>query len=265
MRRFKKPLIGLVLLFAVYSLLGFLALPPILKSIIIKNLSGVLHREVTIEKVQVNPYILSLTVQGFKVHERGSAETFAATEEIFLNLQAMSALRRELILKEIRVRRPFLNLVRNADGSYNFSDILEEKPSQSEEKKTAFLFSLNNIQVQDGRIDFWDKIPEKKHTVRELNLSMASISNTPQRVQIFVQPYLSAKVNGTPYELRGKTKPFADSLETVFDVEFRDLDLPYYLAYVPFKMNFRIPSAFTRHSSYSAAGSLYQVIPDPTW
>ena len=47
-----------------------------------------------------------------------------------------------------------------------------------------------------------------------------------------------------PYELRGKTKPFADSLETVFDIEFEDLDLPFYLAYVPFKMNFRVPSAF---------------------
>ena len=115
---------------------------------------------------------------------------------------------------------------------------------KGEEKGTAFHFSLNNIQVQDGSIDFWDKGPEKKHTAREINLSIASISNTPQRVQIFVQPLLSAKVNGTPYELRGKTKPFADSLETVFDIEFQDLDLPFYLAYVPFKMNFRVPSAY---------------------
>jgi uncharacterized protein involved in outer membrane biogenesis/flagellar motor protein MotB len=244
MRRFKKPLIGLVLLFAVYSLLGFFALPPLLKSILTKQLSENLHREVTIEKIQVNPYILSLTAQGLKVKERGSSEIFASGEEIYLNLQALSAIYRELILSEIRVSQPYLNLVRNADGSYNFSDFLEKKPSKSEAKGKAFLFSLNNIQVQGGSIDFWDRILEKKHTVRELNLSMASISNTPQRVQIFVQPLLSAKVNGTPYELRGKTKPFADSLETVFDIEFRDLDLPYYLAYVPIKMNFRILSAF---------------------
>ena len=188
MRRFKKPLIGLVLLFAAYSLLGFFALPPILKSILTKKLSEALQREVTIEKIQVNPYILSLTGQGLKVKEKGSSETFASGEEIYLNLQALSALRWELILKEIRVRQPFLNLVRNADGSYNFSDLLEKKPSKSEEKGTAFHFSLNNIQVRDGRIEFWDKGPEKKHTVRELNLSLASISNTPQRVQIFVQP-----------------------------------------------------------------------------
>jgi flagellar motor protein MotB len=244
MRRLKKPLIGIVLLFAIYSLLGFFALPPILKSILTKKLSEALQREVTIEKIQANPYILSLTAHGLKIKERGSSEIFAAGEEIFLNLQALSALRWELILKEVRVRQPFLNLVRKADGFYNFSDLLEKKPSKSEEKGKPFHFSLNNIQVQDGRIDFEDKIPEKKHTVRELNLSIASISNTPQRVEIFVLPLLSAKVNGTPYELRGKTKPFADSLETVFDIEFRDLDLPFYLAYVPIKMNFRVPSAY---------------------
>jgi uncharacterized protein involved in outer membrane biogenesis len=244
MRRFKKPLIGLVLLLAVYSLLGFFALPPILKGILIKQLSENLHREATIEEIRVNPYILSLTARGLKIKERGSSETFAAVEEIFLNLQSLSALRRELIIKEIRVRQPFLNLVRNADGSYNFSDLLEQKPSKSEEKGKAFYFSLNNIQIQDGSLDFEDKVPEKKHTVRELNLSIASISNTPQRVEIFVQPFLSAKVNGTPYELRGKTKPFADSLETVFDIKFEDLDLPFYLAYVPLKMNFRVPSAY---------------------
>jgi uncharacterized protein involved in outer membrane biogenesis len=126
MSRYKKPLIGLVLLFVVYSLLGFFALPPILKSILIKQLSENLHREVNIEKIQVNPYILSLTVLGLAVKERGSSETFAACGEIFLNLQSLSALKWELILKEIRVRQPFFHLVRNVDGSYNFSDLLEK-------------------------------------------------------------------------------------------------------------------------------------------
>jgi len=244
MRRFKKPLIGLVLFFVAYTLLGFFALPPILKSILIQKLSDNLKREVTIEKIKVNPYILSLTAQGFRVKEREFSETFVACDEIFLNLQSLSALKLELILKEIRVQKPFLHLVRKVDGSYNFSDLLEKKPSDGKEKGKAFLFSLNNIQIQDGSIDFLDNGPKKKHTVRELNLSIPSISNTPQRVEIFVQPILSAKVNGTPYELRGKTKPFKDSLESVFNIEFEDLDLPFYLAYIPFKMNFRVPSAY---------------------
>jgi hypothetical protein len=94
MRRFKKPLIGLVLFFAVYSLLGFFALPPLRKSILTKQLSENLHREVTIEKIQVNPYTLSLTAQGLKVKEQGSSETFASGEEIYLDLQGFGRDRR---------------------------------------------------------------------------------------------------------------------------------------------------------------------------
>ena len=38
----------------------------------------------------------------------------------------------------------------------------------------------------------------------------------------------------------GRTKPFADSLETFIDVDIKDLNIPHYLAYVPVKMNFKI-------------------------
>ena len=44
--------------------------------------------------------------------------------------------------------------------------------------------------------------------------------------------------------LQGKTKPFADSLETTFDINIKDLDIPYYLAYFPLKLNFKIVSAY---------------------
>jgi len=96
----------------------------------------------------------------------------------------------------------------------------------------------------DQGIRAQNKGPGKKHTAREINLSIASLSNTPQRVQIFVHPTLSARGNGTLYELRGKTKPFANSFVTALDNEFRVFGSPLYLAYVPFRMNIRVPSAF---------------------
>jgi hypothetical protein len=53
-----------------------------------------------------------------------------------------------------------------------------------------------------------------------------------------------AKINGVPYALQGQTKPFTDTLETIFDFEIKDLDLSYYLPYVPMQMKLKIPSAF---------------------
>ena len=244
MRRLKKLLIALAILFATFNLVGFFALPPILKSILTKALSENLNREVAIERIKTNPYNLTASGYGVKINERGSPETFIGCEEIFVNLHSLSALKFELILEEIRVLKPYFRLQRKVDGTYNFSDLLEKRKAETKAKEKPLYFSLNNIQVQEGSIDLFDEGPNKKHTVRELKLGMASIANIPQRVEIFVQPVLAGKFNGTPYVISGKTKPFADSLETILDIDFQDLNLPYYLAYIPFKLNFRIPSAY---------------------
>ncbi|MDO9124926.1 MAG: DUF748 domain-containing protein, partial [Deltaproteobacteria bacterium] len=100
------------------------------------------------------------------------------------------------------------------------------------------------IQLINGNIDFWDEPKQTKHTVKELNIGVPFLSNIPSQIDIFVHPAFSAKVNETPYAIQGKTKPFADSLETTFDINIKDFDIPYYLAYFPLKLNFKIVSAY---------------------
>ena len=72
-----------------------------MKSILTKQLSQNLHREVTIQKIKMNPYVLSLTIQGLMIKDRGSSEPFVSFEEFYVNLQSMSVLKGALILKEI--------------------------------------------------------------------------------------------------------------------------------------------------------------------
>jgi len=242
----KKIFFGVMIFFVVFTLVGFFVVPPVLKSILTKKLSETLHREVTIRQIKINPYTLSATARGFLVKDRASTETFVSCDEIFLNIQSLSALRMALIFKEIRFTKPYIRVTRNQDLSYNFSDLLGKKESKPQEKEKAkpLKFSLNNIRIENGSIDFLDEPKQTKHTVRELNIGVPSLSNIPSYVERYVQPMLSAKINDTPYTLEGKTKPFADSLETSFDINIKDLDIPYYLAYFPMKMNFKIVTAF---------------------
>jgi len=244
----KKILIGLIIFFSVFTLFGFLGLPPIAKSLLTKKLSQALHREVTIQEIKTNPYRLSLTVIGFLVKDRGGSEKFASCGEIYLNLESISVFKLALILREIRLKQPYLNIKRNEGSSYNFSDLLEKKEPKIAEKPAdqpkPRRFSLNNIRIENGSIDFWDGPEQTKHAVRELQIGIPSLSNIPSNINIFVQPVLSAKINGTPFAIEGKTKPFADSRETSLDISFKDLDIPYYLAYLPLKLNFKITSAY---------------------
>jgi uncharacterized protein involved in outer membrane biogenesis len=246
--RWKKIVLGVVIFFVVFTLVGFFVLPPILKSVLTKQLSENLHREVVIEQIKFNPYALSISIRGLKIKDKGSSETFVSFGEIFVNFQSTSAFRRALIFSEIRLTQPYFKITRNQDESYNFSDLIEKKESKPPEKEkstsTPMRFSLNNISIENGSIDFWDGPVQVKHAVRELNVGVPFISNIPSFINRFVQPHFSAKINDTPYVLQGTTKPFADSRETTFDIDIKDLDIPYYLAYAPTKMNFKIVSAF---------------------
>jgi hypothetical protein len=244
--RVKKIFIGLLIFFVVFTLVGFFILPPVLKSILTKELSKNLHREVTINQIKVNPYTLCITARGLTLKDRAKAETFISCDEIFLNLQSLSALKMALIFKEVRFTKPYLRITRNQDLSYNFSDLLEKNESTSPEKAKSkpLRFSLNNIRIEDGSIDFWDGPKQTKHKVRELKIGIPFLSNMPSYIETFVQPHFSAKINDALYTFHGESKPFADSLETSLDINIRDLNIPYYLAYVPMKMNFRVVSAY---------------------
>ncbi|MEP6600347.1 MAG: DUF748 domain-containing protein [Nitrospirota bacterium] len=230
----------------VYALLGFLVLPPILKSVLTKQLSQRLHRETTIRDIHINPFLLTVRVNGLSLKDRSASQPFISFEELFLDLEAASVVKGGPVLKNIRVKAPYLTVVRNEDQTYNFSDLLEEfasKPAPDAKNPPKPLrFSLNNIQIEAGSIDFDDRPKHARHVVKDIALAIPFISNLPYYVDLYVQPSFHANVNGTPVGLSGKTKPFVDSLETTVDLNVTDFEIPKYLEYVPMEMRFKIVS-----------------------
>ncbi len=237
----KKTLIGVLIFLVVYAVVGFFLIPPILKSVLTTKLSEVLHRQVAIRQIKVNPFALSVTVRGFLIKERNGRDTFVSFDELYLNLQSISVLKRGPVLSEIKLNVPYVHIVRNEDGSYNFSDLLGSKPKK--EEKTP-RFSLNNIQVLNGSVDFFDGLKHTAHKLRDMDIRIPFISSLPYYADIYVQPSFYVKVNGTPVSFKGETKPFRDSHETHMEVNIRDLDIPFYLSYSPFKMPFKASSGF---------------------
>ena len=180
------------------------------------------------------------------MEDPGRKSPFVAFDELYVNADAVSSIfRRALILKKISLKNPYVGISRKQDGSYNFSDLIpkgEEKPKPVKEEK-PFLFSLNNIQIINGKIDFHDEPNQTNHTVREMNLSIPFASNIEYYLKEYVEPKFSAIINDNKFELTGKTQPFLESRATSFDLNIQDLDIPFYLKYVPVKMNFKLDSA----------------------
>ena len=233
---------SIVAVLAVIFIAAYFALPPFLKYFLVKTLSENLHREVALKQITINPLRLTVTIDSFQVKEPGAADIFIGFDRLFLNIDSLSLFRRSLILKEIRLTNPVIRVTRRDDGSYNFSDLIPQKDEAAEKKSQPLQFSLNNIYIENGSVDFWDGPKKTAHKVREINVSVPFISNMAYYADEYVAPYLSANINGGLYTFQGKTKPFADSRESAFDIDIKDINIPYYLSYVPFKMNFKMLS-----------------------
>src|SRR5262245_1023513 len=126
-------LIWAVGLFWFYTVVGFLVLPPIVRFGAQKYLSRELHREVAIQKLKLNPYCLSVTIQGLLIRDPDK-EPFISWDEVYVNVQIVSLFSKAWVFNEISTSRPYIRVQINEDYSLNFSDLVQKystAPSKS--------------------------------------------------------------------------------------------------------------------------------------
>lgn len=227
-------------LFLAFGLLGYFAAPLLIKSILLKQLSQELNREVNIEKIDINPYALSARIKGLSIKAEGGKEV-AGFDELFVNLSSASIFKLAAVVDEARLQGLRVAVARVADGRYDISDLLDKwmQPKDEPPSETPH-FSVNNIQLIGAKIEFDDQPKGKVHTINDINLALPFISNFPYQVEVFVEPNFAASINGSPLVLKGRSKPFAGSHESELDLDLDRFDLVGLQPYLPDSLPFRI-------------------------
>src|ERR1700729_481102 len=128
--RLKRWAIGVGIAVVLYTVLGFFILPAIIKWQMLKRLPALTHRTVAIQEVKLNPYALSFTLRGFSLTETNGDE-FVSLGELYVNFESISLLKRGFVFSEITIKKPSANVVRLADGTFNFSNLLTNGAPQA--------------------------------------------------------------------------------------------------------------------------------------
>ena len=239
-RKTRKTALWVIGILLAIEILGALVAPPLVRRKLSSELSKTLHREVSIQQIRISPYTMSVWIRGFLMKERQGSGAAISFNELYVNLQLLSIIQRGVVLKEIRLVKPHISLIRNEDLTYNFTDLIDEftkGPSGPTPR-----FSLNNIEIADGSIDFDDRPKGVKHAVTSIRIGVPFISSLPSYTDIKVQPAFSALVNGSPLEIGGEAKPFKDSHESTLRLDINQLEIPKYIEYSPVELKFKVPS-----------------------
>ncbi|VWC84845.1 exported protein [Burkholderia lata] len=242
-RRTRRIGTGLLIFIVLFGLLGFFAAPPLIRHIAEQQLSKQLDRPATIQRIALNPYTLNLEADGIHLGDKGGQGDFVDIAKLVVRPSWSSLFRGAPIVNEIRLDSPRFHIVRYDAQRFNFTDLIEKfsTPSPKPESKPT-QFSVSNIQVNNGRIDFDDRLLNEKHVVDNWTLGIPYIATLASKTDIFVEPKLRARFDGSPIAIDGKTKPFAQSRESEIALKFDGLDVPKLISYVPAKLPVAVTS-----------------------
>jgi uncharacterized protein involved in outer membrane biogenesis len=238
MKTWKKVSIGILVFLTLSASFVAFILPGLVKERVIRGIESATGRNLTIGKITINPFTWNADVEKVRLTERGRNVTFVSFSSARISVSPVSIIRAAPVVSELRLVSPYVHLERTAANTYNFSDLLQRQEAAGAVKKKpaeSSLFSLNNIIVSNGAIDFHDKAEpvEKTHKVRHLNISLPFIGSMSYMASRYVTPSLSAVVNGAPFKVGGNLKIYPGLVEASAVVNLKDLNLPFYQVYLP--------------------------------
>src|SRR5512139_495090 len=105
-------------LLLLYSLIGFLAVPYIITQYVVPALAETIHRPVLVKDVALNPFTLSLTIDGLEIREPDQTPLLGF-EQLFVNVRAKTLFLGSHAFEEIRLVMPFVSMKVLSDGRMN--------------------------------------------------------------------------------------------------------------------------------------------------
>lgn len=138
-------------LVAAYAIVGFLVLPPIVRSVAVKQVSALLGRDTSIESIRINPFALSTSVRGLLIKDT-DGEPFISWDEVYVNFEIVSVFGQALTFKEIDIKKPFARAVMNKDGTFNFTDIIQKfstnaAPAEPKKESQPLVLHVGRLQI----------------------------------------------------------------------------------------------------------------------
>lgn len=223
-------------LLVLYTALGFLAAPSLVRRVAVKQASAALHRPVEIDRVRVNPLALSVTVEGLRVKHADGAP-FAAWDALYVRLAPLRLLAGDLGFAEIRLVRPALHVGLDARGALTFEDLLAGEPdagtagaAAAPAKEGGLGLSIGRLAVEEARVVFRDatRKPAFETTLGPLTVRLESFRTRGGGDS----PYSFAGTTESGETFRWTGTVRSAPLRSSGTLAFERIQLPKYAAYI---------------------------------
>lgn len=155
---FKKITLSLTFIYIAYVLLSFSILPSIIKSQISSAIVKNLDAKLSIETLFFNPFSFELSIDGLSLKTLDDRE-LVSLKRLEVDLEPLSLIFLSLHIKEISLTQPQIFLSYDRDQNINFSKIVKDKPSQTEQKSDLRVI-VDSFNISRGSVHYVDLTKE---------------------------------------------------------------------------------------------------------
>lgn len=227
---------------AFYFLAGIYLAPLAIQKYLPRYVENKTGLNLEIGRSQLNPINFQLTLEQIvaDLPESQDKAPLLEIESLSIDLDLTALIRNTFACDKLTIENLQLNLTRYKDKSYNIPVLSNFSPMQQQGEiinfaTLPFLFSLNNIAINDGRILFTDELTEKSHDIEKLQLAIPTVSNFSFQSKNYIKPHFSAIINGSPIQMSGEAVQLAEDqkFQTKLSCSIQSLDLVPYFSYLP--------------------------------
>lgn len=153
-----------IILVAAYTLAGFFAVPPLLRSQVVDAIREASGRLAQLQEVRFNPFTFELDLAGFRVDDPDGTQ-LAGFDRLYINFQLSSLFRWAWSFRAIRLDSPYFLLERFAPGDSRLTRLLADleargEPETGESESSALpRFLVQDLSIAEGRVQFRDDVP----------------------------------------------------------------------------------------------------------
>ncbi len=225
----------LFIAWVVYSLFGFFVLPAVIKWQLLKQLPAITKRQAAVEQVKFNPWALSLSIRGLSLTEPDGRK-FLSWDEFYVNFQSSSLFRRAWTFKEIRLVKPFGEIILAKDGKLNFANMFESTNAPAarppaETKSAGGIPGLNieHLLITNGLVAFEDRAHRStfRTEYRPINLNLTGFTTRPNEDA----PYAFHAESDSGRSISWNGNLTIQPLRSSGDLEITGIRLPRYQPY----------------------------------
>ncbi len=165
MRRLLQPRVVtsiLVGLLALYTLIGFVLVPYLIKAYGVPVAAEQIKHPVVLREAAFNPFTLALRLNGLEVRDQDQA-AMLGFEELFVDLRAVTLFAQKVAFDEIRLVMPFVAAKVNPEGKLNLmalappADETAPKPAQpTGEPKKMMPVEVDLLEIERGIVEYRD-------------------------------------------------------------------------------------------------------------